>query len=63
MIVLIDNYDSFVYNLARHFQRLGHETRVVRNDAIDPAGVRAHLPWRVVPGSAGETRSFTVEKS
>jgi anthranilate synthase component II len=33
MIVLIDNYDSFVYNLARYFERLGQSTRVVRNDA------------------------------
>ena len=41
MILLIDNYDSFVYNLARYFQRLGHATRVVRNTAIDAAGVRA----------------------
>jgi anthranilate synthase/aminodeoxychorismate synthase-like glutamine amidotransferase len=41
MILLIDNYDSFVFNLARYFQRLGQETRVVRHDAIDVAGVRA----------------------
>jgi anthranilate synthase component II len=34
MILLIDNYDSFVFNLARHFERLGQETLVVRNDAI-----------------------------
>jgi anthranilate synthase/aminodeoxychorismate synthase-like glutamine amidotransferase len=41
MILLIDNYDSFVYNLARYFQRLGHDTEVVRNTAIDVAGARA----------------------
>lgn len=41
MILLIDNYDSFVFNLARYFRRLGQETRVVRHDAIDVAGVRA----------------------
>ena len=34
MILLIDNYDSFVHNLARYFRELGRETRVVRNDAI-----------------------------
>ncbi|MCB9978962.1 MAG: aminodeoxychorismate/anthranilate synthase component II [Rhodospirillales bacterium] len=34
MILLIDNYDSFVHNLARHIGILGHERRVVRNDAI-----------------------------
>lgn len=48
MILLIDNYDSFVYNLARYFQRLGHATRVVRNTAIDAAGVRALGPGAIV---------------
>jgi anthranilate synthase/aminodeoxychorismate synthase-like glutamine amidotransferase len=41
VILLIDNYDSFVYNLARYLGRLGHQTHVVRNTAIDVAGVRA----------------------
>ena len=35
MILLIDNYDSFVFNLARYFERLGQATQVVRNDSID----------------------------
>jgi anthranilate synthase/aminodeoxychorismate synthase-like glutamine amidotransferase len=48
MILLIDNYDSFVYNLARHFERLGQETVVVRNDAITPAGIRRLKPQAVV---------------
>jgi anthranilate synthase/aminodeoxychorismate synthase-like glutamine amidotransferase len=48
MILLIDNYDSFVFNLARYFSRLGQATRVVRNDAIDVAGVRALRPAAVV---------------
>lgn len=48
MILLIDNYDSFVHNLARHFARLGQETHVVRNDAIDVAAVRAMAPHAVV---------------
>ncbi len=39
MILLIDNFDSFVFNLARYFQRLGQETCVVRNNAIDVDGV------------------------
>jgi len=34
MIVLVDNYDSFVHNLARYFRRLGQETIVVRNDRV-----------------------------
>jgi anthranilate synthase/aminodeoxychorismate synthase-like glutamine amidotransferase len=39
MILLIDNYDSFVYNLRRYFTRLGQTIEVVRNDAIDIASV------------------------
>jgi anthranilate synthase component II len=34
MILLLDNYDSFVYNLDRYFQQLGQSTLVVRSDAI-----------------------------
>lgn len=34
MILIIDNYDSFVFNIARYIKRLGYETRVIRNDAI-----------------------------
>ncbi|MEX0937252.1 MAG: aminodeoxychorismate/anthranilate synthase component II [Pirellulales bacterium] len=48
MILLVDNYDSFVFNLARYFQRLGCETHVVRNDEIDPAYVKRLAPSAVV---------------
>ncbi|HEY5313494.1 MAG TPA: aminodeoxychorismate/anthranilate synthase component II [Pirellulales bacterium] len=48
MILLIDNYDSFVFNLARYFQRLGHSVRVVRNDRIDAEGVRRLRPAAIV---------------
>jgi anthranilate synthase/aminodeoxychorismate synthase-like glutamine amidotransferase len=48
MILLIDNYDSFVFNLARYFERLGQTTRVVRNDAITPAEIAALNPDAVV---------------
>ncbi|WP_091881977.1 aminodeoxychorismate/anthranilate synthase component II [Bradyrhizobium sp. Rc2d] len=34
MIFIVDNYDSFVFNIARYFRELGEETQVVRNDAI-----------------------------
>ncbi len=34
MVLLIDNYDSFVHNLARYIRRLGHDATVVRNDKI-----------------------------
>lgn len=48
MILLIDNYDSFVHNLARYFERLGQSTTVVRNDAIDVEGVRSLAPKAMV---------------
>jgi anthranilate synthase component 2 len=48
MILLIDNYDSFVFNLARYFRRLGQETVVVRNDAITVASLRNNLPEAIV---------------
>jgi anthranilate synthase/aminodeoxychorismate synthase-like glutamine amidotransferase len=48
MILLIDNYDSFVHNLARYFRLLGCETLVVRNDAIDARQVRDLAPSAVV---------------
>jgi len=48
MLLLIDNYDSFVYNLARYFVELGCETSVVRNDAIDVAEVRQLAPSAIV---------------
>ena len=40
MLLLIDNYDSFVYNLARYLQRLGAETVVVRNDEVSIEWIR-----------------------
>ena len=59
MILLIDNYDSFVFNLARYFERLGQRTMVVRNDAIDAGGVRTLEPAAVVlsPGPRTPTEA------
>lgn len=48
MILLIDNYDSFVHNLARYLRRLGQDTVVVRSDAITPAEIRARRPDALV---------------
>lgn len=48
MILLIDNYDSFVHNLARYFSRLGQATQVVRNDRITIAEVRDLRPDAIV---------------
>lgn len=48
MILVIDNYDSFVHNLARYFECEGQEVRVVRNDAITLEEVRALNPLAIV---------------
>ncbi len=48
MILLIDNYDSFVFNLARYLCELGCDTRVVRNDALSVEEVRALQPQAIV---------------
>ena len=48
MILLIDNYDSFVHNLARYLQQLGQETQVVRNDRLAVAQIRARPPDAIV---------------
>ncbi len=59
MILLIDNYDSFVFNIARYLVEIGREVRVVRNDRIDVAGVEALGPAAVVlsPGPCGPTEA------
>jgi len=41
MILLIDNYDSFVFNIARYVEELGHEVEVERNDRIDVDSILA----------------------
>jgi anthranilate synthase component 2 len=48
MLLMIDNYDSFTYNLAQYFGELGEDVRVVRNDAIDLAGIEQLRPTQLV---------------
>ena len=48
MILLIDNYDSFTYNLVQHLGSLGAELQVRRNDAITPDAVLALKPQAIV---------------
>jgi anthranilate synthase/aminodeoxychorismate synthase-like glutamine amidotransferase len=45
---MIDNYDSFTYNLVQYFGQLGEEVRVFRNDQIDLEGLAAVRPDRLV---------------
>ena len=48
MILLVDNDDSFVHNLARYFRRLGCETAVVRSDRLNPETCRDYQPHGIV---------------
>lgn len=48
MLLMIDNYDSFTFNLVQYFGELGEDVRVVRNDEIDIAGIAALRPQRLV---------------
>jgi anthranilate synthase/aminodeoxychorismate synthase-like glutamine amidotransferase len=62
MIAMIDNYDSFTYNLVQYLGELGAEVRVFRNDEIAPGALEALHPSHVVlspgpgtPNDAGIT--------
>ncbi len=58
MILLIDNYDSFTYNLYQQISSLGKEVKVVRNDALTIEEIRAMQPEAIVispgPGTPKE---------
>ena len=41
MILMIDNYDSFTYNLVQYLEEIGTPVTVLRNDVIDIAGIEA----------------------
>lgn len=59
MILVIDNYDSFVFNLARYLRELGRTTEVVRNDAISVGDALAARPEAIVlsPGPCGPAQA------
>jgi anthranilate synthase component 2 len=64
MVLVIDNYDSFTYNLVQYLGELGADVRVVRNDAASLEDVAATRPDRIVispgpgrPEQAGVTMS------
>ncbi len=47
-VLLVDNYDSFVYNLVQELGELGADPVVYRNDAVDVAGIRRERPEAVI---------------
>ena len=60
MILLLDNYDSFTYNLYQFLSELGADVRVVRNDTVTLEDIQAMAPEKIVispgprtPGQAG----------
>jgi len=48
MLLMIDNYDSFTFNLVQYLQELGAEVRVERNDALSVAQIEALAPDKIV---------------
>jgi anthranilate synthase component II len=67
-VLLIDNYDSFTYNLVQELGELGAEPVVFRNDAIDIDGIRAQRPDAVIispgpgrPESGGVSLAVVAE--
>ncbi|MBT8069860.1 MAG: aminodeoxychorismate/anthranilate synthase component II [Xanthomonadales bacterium] len=68
MILMIDNYDSFTYNLVQYLGELGADVKTVRNDAITTAGIRDLNPQGIVispgpctPDDAGISLAIVAE--
>ena len=68
MVVVVDNYDSFTYNLVQYLGELGAEVRVMRNDAVTTGAIDLARPDRIVispgpgrPEDAGVTMDVIRE--
>lgn len=68
MILVIDNYDSFVYNLARYVNELGFATQIVRNDSITLTKIAALKPSHIIispgpctPNQAGVSLAIVTQ--
>ena len=59
MILVVDNYDSFVHNVARYVAMLGKDVEVVRNDAVSLDDIGRHAPEAIVisPGPCTPTEA------
>ena len=69
MILMIDNYDSFTYNLVQYLGELGEDVRVVRNDELSVEQIRKLAPERIVispgpgtPDQAGVTLEMILNR-
>ena len=67
MILIVDNYDSFVYNIARYFEELGERVSVKRNDAVRDADLKAKAivisPGPCSPHEAGASLEIVAKYS
>jgi anthranilate synthase component 2 len=70
MLLMIDNYDSFTFNLVQYLGELGEDVRVARNDALSVEDIRKLAPERIVispgpgtPDEAGVTLETIVKLS
>ncbi len=67
MILIIDNYDSFVFNVARYFEELGECVKVKRNDEVVPDDLKAKAivisPGPRAPQQAGQSMEIVREYS
>jgi para-aminobenzoate synthetase component II len=67
VILIVDNYDSFVYNIARYVRELGRQAEVVRNDALAPATIGSEAeaiiisPGPCTPNEAGASLPIVRE--
>ena len=62
MLLILDNYDSFTYNLVHYLEELGAATKVLRNDELTVAAAVALAPKRVVisPGPGGPDQALSL---
>lgn len=67
MILIVDNYDSFVFNVARYFEELGERVTVKRNDEVDDVDLKAKAivvsPGPCTPREAGQSIDIVRETS